>query len=51
VLEDTINNTITLNISDVDGDNLTVSNVTALHGTVTVNANNTLNYTPNPGYV
>ena len=47
VLENSSNNTITLNISDVDGDDLTVLNPTALHGSVTVNSDNTLNYTPN----
>ncbi|MGB2111129.1 MAG: Ig-like domain-containing protein [Patescibacteria group bacterium] len=47
VLENSTNNTITLNISDVDGDDLTVLNPTALHGSVTVNSDNTLSYTPN----
>jgi len=47
VLENSTNNTITLNISDLDGNDLTVLNPIALHGSVTVNSDNTLNYTPN----
>ncbi|MDP1869767.1 MAG: Ig-like domain-containing protein, partial [Bradyrhizobium sp.] len=39
------------NDSDVDGDTLSISGTpTALHGTVTVNPDNTLKYTPNANY-
>ena len=51
--EDTpLNNIVVLtNDTDVDGDTLTVSGTpTALHGTVTVNPDGTLNYTPTANY-
>ncbi|HVR66437.1 MAG TPA: cadherin-like domain-containing protein, partial [Verrucomicrobiae bacterium] len=38
------------NDSDVDGDKLTVTGAAAGHGTVTVNADGTLTYTPNANY-
>ena len=38
------------NDTDPDGDALTVTGATALHGTVTINANGTLTYTPNANY-
>ncbi|WP_444451466.1 Hint domain-containing protein [Rhodobacter capsulatus] len=38
------------NDTDPDGDTLTVTGATALHGTVTINANGTLTYTPNANY-
>ena len=39
------------NDDDIDGDTLTISGTpTALHGTVTVNPDGTLNYTPNAGH-
>ncbi|KAA9012094.1 DUF4347 domain-containing protein [Sphingobium limneticum] len=38
------------NDSDPDGDPLTVTAATALHGTVTINANGTLTYRPNANY-
>ena len=47
VLENSSNNTITLNISDVDGDALTLQNVVSQNGTVSINPDNTLSYTPN----
>jgi Ca2+-binding RTX toxin-like protein len=42
---------VLLNDYDVDGDPLSINGVpTALHGTVTVNADGTLTYTPDAGY-
>ena len=38
------------NDSDIDGDTLTVTAVTAANGTVVINSNNTLNYTPNSNF-
>ncbi len=38
------------NDSDPDGDPLTVTTASALNGTVVINANGTVTYTPNPGY-
>ena len=38
------------NDSDVDGDTLTITAATASHGSVTVNPDGTLTYTPNPDY-
>jgi VCBS repeat-containing protein len=38
------------NDKDVDGDSLTVTGASALHGTVVVNADGTLTYTPNANY-
>jgi large repetitive protein len=38
------------NDRDPDGDPLTVTSASALNGTVVVNANGTVTYTPNPGY-
>ena len=38
------------NDSDIDGDPLSVMTANALFGTVTINANNTLNYTPLSGF-
>ena len=38
------------NDSDVDGDKLSVTGASALHGTVTVNGDGTLTYTPNANY-
>lgn len=50
--EDTpINNIDVLsNDTDVDGDSLSVSLASASNGSVTINADNTLNYTPNTNY-
>ncbi len=50
--EDSTNNTIPVltNDSDVDGDSLTVTNVSANNGTVTINGDNTLNYTPDVNF-
>lgn len=39
-----------LNDSDIDGDSLTVTSATALHGNVTINSNGTLTYTPTAHY-
>jgi hypothetical protein len=42
---------VLLNDSDVENDPLTVSGTSAaLHGLVTINPNNTITYTPNPGF-
>lgn len=38
------------NDSDGDGDTLTVTSASATHGTVVINADNTITYTPNPDY-
>ena len=38
------------NDSDPDGDPLTITSASALNGTVTVNPDGTVTYTPNPGY-
>ncbi len=38
------------NDRDPDGDPLTITSAAALNGTVVVNANGTVTYTPNPGY-
>ncbi|OOC13523.1 hypothetical protein BM451_10930, partial [Dickeya dadantii] len=38
------------NDSDVDGDSLTVTAATVGHGTVVINANGTLTYTPAANY-
>jgi VCBS repeat-containing protein len=38
------------NDTDIDGDALSVTSASALHGTVQINANGTLKYTPNAGY-
>ncbi|MHC5112707.1 MAG: Ig-like domain-containing protein, partial [Planctomycetota bacterium] len=38
------------NDSDVDGDTLTVTGATAANGSVSINADNTLNYTPDEGF-
>jgi large repetitive protein len=38
------------NDTDPDGDPLTITSAAALNGTVTINANGTVTYTPNPGY-
>ena len=48
VVEDSTDNLITVltNDSDVDGDTLTVTSVSALNGTVSVNPDNSLRYTP-----
>ncbi len=50
--EDTpINNINVLgNDSDGDGDTISVISATAANGSVTINADGTLNYTPNPGF-
>ena len=51
-LEDT---TVTIDVlsndTDVDGDALTVTEASALNGTVTINADSTLDYTPNPDFI
>jgi gliding motility-associated-like protein len=41
---------VTDNDSDVDGDILTVTNATAGNGTVVINGNGTITYTPNEGF-
>ncbi len=38
------------NDSDPDGDPLTITSASALNGTVVINADGTVTYTPNPGY-
>jgi large repetitive protein len=38
------------NDRDPDGDPLTITSASALNGTVVINANGTVTYTPNPGY-
>jgi large repetitive protein len=38
------------NDTDPDGDPLTITSAAAQNGTVTINANGTVTYTPNPGY-
>ena len=38
------------NDSDPDGDTLTVTTATAANGTVTINGDGTIDYTPNPGF-
>ena len=38
------------NDSDVDGDSLTVTAATATNGSVTINADGTLSYTPNANF-
>jgi len=52
ILEDNpLNNIVVLdNDPDVDGDTLTVTDATAANGTVTINADNTLNYLGNTDY-
>lgn len=51
-LEDT---TVTIDVlsndTDVDGDALTVTEASALNGTVTINADGTLDYTPHPDFI
>src|SRR5262249_57075380 len=42
--------TVLANDTDVDGDPLTVSHASALHGTVVINDDGTLTYTPNANY-
>ncbi|MBE1299966.1 MAG: tandem-95 repeat protein [Alteromonadaceae bacterium] len=37
--------------SDPEGDSLSVVNATAFNGTASVNTDNTINYTPNAGYI
>ncbi|MDV7007610.1 Ig-like domain-containing protein, partial [Dickeya solani] len=50
-LEDTpVTVNVLANDSDVDGDSLTVTAATAGHGTVVINANGTLTYTPAANY-
>jgi hypothetical protein len=41
---------VLVNDSDVDGDPLTVTSATAPNGTVVINADGTLTYTPNPNF-
>ena len=41
---------VLVNDTDVDGDTLTVTLASAINGTVTINGNNTLNYTPNNNF-
>ncbi len=50
IAEDSSNNTIDVlsNDTDADGDTLTITNVTTDSGTVSVNPDGTLNYTPAP---
>ena len=50
--EDTVlpNIDILANDSDVDGDTLTVTTATAPNGTVVINPDGTIDYTPNPGF-
>jgi VCBS repeat-containing protein len=52
VVEDTAGNVIDVlaNDSDIDGDTLTVVSASALHGTVTINGDNTISYTSDPNY-
>ncbi|GGK09086.1 hypothetical protein GCM10009304_39030 [Pseudomonas matsuisoli] len=39
-----------LNVRDPDGDSVTITGATAANGSVTINANGSLTYTPNPNY-
>ena len=49
--EDTlVNLNVLSNDSDVDGDTLTVSTATAPNGSVAIQSDQTLNYTPNPNF-
>ncbi len=50
--EDSSDNTITVltNDTDADGDTLSVTAASALHGTVSINSDGTLNYTPDADY-
>ena len=52
VAEDTANNTIHVlaNDTDLNGDDLSVTGASALFGTVTINPDNTLSYTPNENF-
>jgi len=50
VAEDSLNNTIAVLGNDVDEDTLTVTLASALNGTVLINGDNTLDYTPNPNF-
>ena len=51
VVEDTSKNIIVLaNDSDVDGDTLSVTSVTATNGITSIGADNSINYTPNSNY-
>ncbi|MBW5415824.1 Ig-like domain-containing protein [Pseudomonas sp. MAG002Y] len=50
VQEDTPLHITALNITDPDNDSLTITKATALHGTVTINADGSLTYTPNADY-
>ncbi len=52
VSEDSTNNIVTVlsNDSDLDGDSLTVTTVSAANGTVTINSDGTLNYRPNANF-
>jgi CshA-type fibril repeat protein len=52
VSEDSNSNTINVldNDTDIDGDSLTVSAATSSNGTVTINADGTLNYIPNADF-
>lgn len=51
VLEDhTVVIDVLSNDSDIDGDTLTVSSATALNGSVSINPDGTLNYTPNADF-
>ncbi|WP_218954221.1 tandem-95 repeat protein [Acinetobacter sp. YH01022] len=51
VIEDTAATIIVLgNDTDAENDTLTVTAASALHGTVTINADGTLSYTPNTNY-
>ena len=52
VAEDTANNTIDVlaNDTDLNGDDLSVTGASALFGTVTINPDNTLSYTPNENF-
>jgi PKD repeat protein len=42
--------TLTLDVNDIDGDNLTVANTNPSHGTISAKAGNLFTYTPNENY-
>lgn len=50
--EEAVTIAVLTNDSDPDGDPLTVENVsTPMHGVATLNPDNTITYTPNPGFI
>ncbi len=51
ILNTLINIDVLINDTDVDNDSLTISNAVAINGNVTVETNQTLNYTPNTDFI